>query len=50
MLTELFKGFSKLNYNERLQALKKAGVLNADEITYLANGGLQNIDLGEKFI
>ena len=50
MLTELFKGFSKLNYNERLQALKKAGVLNADEITYLANGGLQTIDLGEKFI
>lgn len=50
MLTELFKGFSKLNYNERLQALKKAGVLNADEISYLANGGLQTIDLGEKFI
>ncbi|WP_409480029.1 hydroxymethylglutaryl-CoA reductase, degradative [Pseudobdellovibrio sp. HCB154] len=50
MLTELFKGFSKLNYVDRLQALKKAGVLNADEITYLANGGLQTIDLGEKFI
>lgn len=50
MLTELFKGFSKLNYVDRLQALKKAGVLNADEISYLANGGLQTIDLGEKFI
>lgn len=50
MLTELFKGFSKLNYIERLQALKKAGVLNADDISYLANGGLQSIDLGEKFI
>lgn len=50
MLTELFKGFSKLNYSERLQALKKAGILNADEISYLANGGLQTIDLGEKFI
>lgn len=50
MLTELFKGFSKLNYTERLQALKKAGVLNTEEISYLANGGLQTIDLGEKFI
>lgn len=50
MLTELFKGFSKLNYSERLQALKKAGVLNSDEISYLANGGLQSIELGEKFI
>ena len=50
MLTELFKGFSKLNYVDRLQALKKAGVLNSDEISYLANGGLQTIDLGEKFI
>lgn len=50
MLTELFNGFSKLNYTERLQALKKAGILNADEISYLANGGLQSIDLGEKFI
>lgn len=50
MLTDLFKGFSKLNYTERLQALKKAGVLNADEISYLANGGLQTVDLGEKFI
>lgn len=50
MLTELYKGFSKLNYSERLQALKKAGVLTADDISYLANGGLQTIDLGEKFI
>ena len=50
MLTELFKGFSKLNYSERLQALKKAGVLTGDEVSYLANGGLQTIDLGEKFI
>lgn len=49
-LTELFKGFSKLNYTSRLQALKKAGVLNSDEISYLEKGGLQSIDLGEKFI
>lgn len=50
MLTELFKGFSKLNYTERLQALKKAGIVNADDICYLVNGGIQTIDLGEKFI
>lgn len=50
MLKDLFNGFSKLNYSERLQALKKAGILDSNDISYLTNGGLQNIDLGEKFI
>jgi len=49
-MSNLFQGFSKLNYKERLQALKKFGVLSSDDINYLENGGLQSIDLGEKFI
>jgi len=49
-MSELFKGFSKLNYHERLQALKKFNILNSDDVAYLENGGLKTIDLGEKFI
>lgn len=49
-LADLFKGFSKLTYGDRLQALKKAGVLDSDDVTYLSKGGLQSVDLGEKFI
>lgn len=47
---ELFKGFSKLSHKERLKVLKTAGILDDAEITYLEKGGLQNVDLGEKFV
>lgn len=50
MNLELFKGFSKLNYKERLKAMKSADLLNDEDIHYLEKGGLQNIDLGEKFV
>jgi hydroxymethylglutaryl-CoA reductase len=49
-LSEIFKGFSKLNYEQRLGSLENAGVLNADDVEYLREGGLQSISLGEKFI
>jgi len=49
-MSELFKGFSKLNYSERLQALKKYNILSSEDAHYLEKGGLQSIDLGEKFI
>ncbi len=49
-LSEIFKGFSKLNYNERLDRLKQAKVIDSTDVTFLKNGGLQSIDLGEKFI
>ncbi len=47
---ELFKGFSKLNHKQRLNILKTAGLIDDADITYLEKGGLQNIDLGEKFV
>jgi hydroxymethylglutaryl-CoA reductase len=47
---ELFKGFSKLNHKQRLDVLKNAGLIDAADIVYLEKGGLQNIDLGEKFV
>ena len=46
----LFKGFSKLSYKDRLKTLKTAELLDDSEISYLEKGGLQSLDLGEKFI
>jgi len=48
--SDLFQGFSKLSYKERLKVLKTAQYLSDEEIQYLENGGLDSIDLGEKFI
>lgn len=49
-LKDMFKGFSKLNREERLQALLDAGVLAAEDYTFLVKGGLRDTQLGEKFI
>lgn len=49
-LKEIFKGFSKLTYEQRLQALKETSILTSEEAKYLKDGGLKDISLGEKFI
>lgn len=49
-LAEVFKGFSKLNFLERLKVLTEAGVLSEADASYLKQGGLQNTDLAEKFV
>lgn len=49
-LNEIFKGFSKLSREERLDALMDAGVLQSSDIDYLSRGGLRDTSLGEKFI
>jgi hydroxymethylglutaryl-CoA reductase len=49
-LTQVFNGFSKLNYDQRLKALVDCGLLSYQETEYLKSGGLQDISLGEKFI
>jgi hydroxymethylglutaryl-CoA reductase len=49
-LPELFKGFSKLSREERLQTLEDAGILSEKDINYLKAGGLKDFTLGEKFI
>ena len=49
-LSETFKGFSRLNREERLRALLGTGLLQESDIQYLANGGLKDFSFGEKFI
>jgi hydroxymethylglutaryl-CoA reductase len=49
-LRDIFKGFSKFTYTERLELLNEAEVLNKQETTYLKQGGLQDIKLAEKFV
>ncbi len=46
----LFQGFSRLNREQRFQRLLELGALTADDILYLQNNGLQNIDLAEKLV
>ncbi|GIL17337.1 MAG: 3-hydroxy-3-methylglutaryl coenzyme A reductase [Oligoflexia bacterium] len=47
---EYFKGFSKLNREERLATLLKMGVVSPEDVDYLMKGGLRDTGLGEKFI
>lgn len=49
-LSDIFKGFSKYSYQERLKLLNEADVLSEQDLNYFKNGGLQNIDLAEKFV
>lgn len=49
-LSEIFSGFSKLTYLERLRQLLDAGVIDKADQDYLVTGGLQDIHLAEKFV
>lgn len=49
-LSDIFKGFSKHSYQDRLNLLSEAHVLSEQELSYLKNGGLQDISLAEKFV
>jgi hydroxymethylglutaryl-CoA reductase len=49
-LADIFKGFSKLSYLERLKHLHDAQVLSEQDMAYLKNGGLQDVSLAEKFV
>lgn len=49
-LADIFKGFSKFTYNERLKLLNDVNVLSEQDMSYLKNGGLQDIGLAEKFV
>lgn len=48
--TPLFKGFSKLPREQRLELLLSAGALTREDLEYLERGGLKDTSLGEKFI
>lgn len=49
-IQKLFDGFSKLSRDERFQRLRKMGALNNEDVKFLKGGGLQGMDLAEKFI
>lgn len=49
-LKDLFKGFSKLTREQRLKSLLEVGALDESDFAFLNQGGLQNTQLGEKFI
>ncbi len=46
----LFQGFSKLTREERFERLSQMGVITADDVSFLRNGGLKDTALAEKFI
>lgn len=47
---ELFQGFSKLAQEERYQRLLALGALTEEDISFLRQGGMQNIELADKLI
>ncbi len=48
--TSLFHGFSKLSRQERFSRLREMGALSDEDVEYLAQGGIQQLDLAEKWI
>ena len=48
--TNFFKGFSRLNREEKVARLIQMGALSYKDVKYLKTGGLKKWDLAEKFI
>lgn len=47
---ELFRGFSKLSREERFQRLIALGAMTPEDIAFLKNGGVKDLNLAEKLI
>ncbi len=47
---QLFHGFSRLTREERFQRLIEMGAMTQDDVSFLINGGIQDITLADKFI
>lgn len=47
---ELFRGFSKLSREERFKRLVQLGAMTPEDLTYLAQGGIQDLNLADKLI
>lgn len=47
---DLFKGFSKLTRGERFQRLVALGALSSDDVAYLNEGGVTDLNLADKLI
>lgn len=50
VVNDLFKGFSKLTREERYQRLMEMGALSSQDVRFLRDGGLQDLNLAEKFV
>lgn len=48
--SQLFQGFSKLNREERFQRLLALGALTPADLSFLKDGGIQDLDLADKLI
>lgn len=48
--SNFFEGFSKLNRDERFARLLAFGALQAEDVVYLKQGGVQDIGLAEKLV
>jgi hydroxymethylglutaryl-CoA reductase len=46
----LFQGFSKLTRQDRFERLRSMGALTAEDIAYLSQGGIHDLDLADKLI
>lgn len=46
----IFKGFSKISYEQRLKSLIDVQLLSAEDANYLRSGGLKDTTLAEKFV
>lgn len=47
---QLFSGFSKLTREERFERLMAMGAMTAEDVTYLRQGGIQDVDLADQLI
>lgn len=47
---ELFRGFSKLSREERFKRLIAMGAITQEDITFLKNGGIKELNLADKLI
>lgn len=46
----IFKGFSKLTFDQRLKSLIEVELLSSEDANYLRSGGLKDTSLAEKFV
>ena len=47
---ELFRGFSKLSREERFKRLFALGAITSEDIVFLKNGGIKDLNLADKLI
>lgn len=48
--SQLFQGFSRLTREERFQRLLAMGAMTKDDVAFLSQGGVHDINLADKFI